>query len=156
MLRPESLLIQARQALHINVRDESVRDAERVDRSLAESDIQQWVADMNQLDMIRDNWNDIVDHVKGRRRVAWMLLSKATPESIGAGFLVIRFERDAEAKGFVTSGYDAALVDTIAERHGIDGLRVMAMGPTGRYKGKLPERIRADRYLSEVTDESPF
>jgi predicted nucleic-acid-binding protein len=45
MLRPESLLIHARQVLAVNVREESVQDVERVDRFLAAGESGGWTAE---------------------------------------------------------------------------------------------------------------
>jgi hypothetical protein len=45
IIRPESLLLQARQALQVTVRDQSVQDVERVDRFLAEDEFGGWNID---------------------------------------------------------------------------------------------------------------
>jgi predicted nucleic acid-binding protein len=45
MLRPDSFMLRARGALQVKVRDESVEDVERVDRSLAEADNAGWTID---------------------------------------------------------------------------------------------------------------
>jgi len=51
----------------------------------------------------------ILDAVKRERRVAWLLLSNATVDTLQDGILTLRFTREGEAKGFSGSGYDQDL-----------------------------------------------
>jgi hypothetical protein len=159
MLRPESLLIQARQALQIDVSDESVQDAERVDRSLAKASMAKgWFQNQIELEAVIASWPDILEYVKARRKVAWMLISNATPDSVSKTSLNIKFERDGDAKGFISAGCDTLLTEAINDQVQLKR-RIVAVGPTSRYRGKsLPAEDPDEPYLGpgETTDEPPF
>jgi PIN like domain len=119
MLRPESLLLQARRALQINVRDESVQDAERVDRSLSEAFMAQTGKVTVDAEIVRLAWHDILDAVEKRSRVAVTLLTKAGSEFPGNDELILRFTRDGDAKAFIDYGSDTVLADAFYEVLGI-------------------------------------
>ena len=68
---------------------------------------------------IQNSWNEIVDRVKGKSRVAWMILSHASPVDLSEDLLTIVFSRDGEVKGFLTAGYDDILADAIFEVMGL-------------------------------------
>ncbi len=71
-------------------------------------------------DSIRDRWQEILDAIKRERRVAWMLLSNASVESLQDGVLTLRFTRDGDLKGFTTSNCDADLKRVLSERFGLN------------------------------------
>jgi hypothetical protein len=108
MLRPESLLYFARKALKIDVHDESLQDAERVDRSLTDADL------------VRESWEAILDAVRERRRVAAEFLRSATVDSMDEDVLIVRFRRSSIAQQFIDSGSSTALSDALNEVLGID------------------------------------
>jgi hypothetical protein len=119
MLRPESLLIRARQALQIAVHDESVQDAERVDRSLSEASSAPGVPAVD-ADLVRQSWDDIINAVRDRRRVASQFLRTATVDSLDEDALTVRFRRSADAKGFIDSESGTALSEALNEVLGIE------------------------------------
>ena len=69
--------------------------------------------------VIQDNWEEILDAVKLERRVAWILLSNATPKNLTEDVLTIEFARDADIKGFLTSGCEADLSRVLLTKFGI-------------------------------------
>jgi DNA polymerase III subunit gamma/tau len=77
-------------------------------------------------DAVRQRWPEILEAVKGQRRVAWMLLSNATVHSVEGGVLTVLFAREGEAKGFAASPYDRDLVSALTSVLGVT-LRVKAM-----------------------------
>jgi DNA polymerase III subunit gamma/tau len=77
-------------------------------------------------DTVRQRWPEILEAVKGQRRVAWMLLSNATVHSVEGGVLTVLFAREGEAKGFAASPYDRDLVSALTSVLGVT-LRVKAM-----------------------------
>jgi DNA polymerase-3 subunit gamma/tau len=79
-------------------------------------------------DSLRQNWNAVLDAVKRERRVAWIVLSNASVQSLEDGVLTLRFARDGELKGFTTSGCDADLKRVLSTGF---GLNVMIRGVTG-------------------------
>jgi DNA polymerase-3 subunit gamma/tau len=69
-------------------------------------------------DAVRQRWPEILDAVKGERRVAWILLSNASVHTVEDGVLTVGFAREGEAKGFAASGYDKDLMRVLRERLG--------------------------------------
>src|SRR5262249_23749703 len=60
-------------------------------------------------DALRERWPDILEAVKRQRRVAWILLSNATVDTLQDNILTLRFTREGEARGFSGSDYDQDL-----------------------------------------------
>jgi DNA polymerase-3 subunit gamma/tau len=79
-------------------------------------------------DSLRQNWSAVLDAVKRERRVAWILLSNASVQSLEDGVLTLRFARDGDLKGFSTSGCDADLRRVLSAGF---GLNVAVRGVTG-------------------------
>ena len=61
----------------------------------------------------------ILDAVKHQKRVAWLLLSNASVDTLQDGVLTLRFTREGEAKGFSGSGYDQELGRVLQNMLGI-------------------------------------
>jgi DNA polymerase-3 subunit gamma/tau len=78
------------------------------------------------VDALRQRWPEILEAVKGKRRVAWMLLSNATVHSVEDGVLTMLFPREGDAKGFATSGADRDLTSVLTSVTGLT-LRIKAM-----------------------------
>jgi hypothetical protein len=163
MLRPESLLLQARQVLNIDVHDESVQDAERVDRNLIESSSLSG-KDLIETSMVRLAWDEVLEAVKSRRRVAWILLKGATVESLTQDTITLRFSREGEAKGFAASGHATVLRDVLYEMLNIEPL-IVATSPNGIYTAGISSQsvseVSGSDNLSSAdgdiyADEPPF
>ncbi len=71
-------------------------------------------------DGLRNNWDALLEAVKQERRVAWMLLSNASVLSLEDGVLTLRFPRDGNVKGFISSGHDAVLKRVLSDRFGLN------------------------------------
>jgi DNA polymerase III subunit gamma/tau len=69
--------------------------------------------------VLRSRWPDVLEAVRGRRKVAWILLTNATVESFVDGVLTIEFAREGDAKGFVSSGCDRLLGEILQTMFGI-------------------------------------
>ena len=80
----------------------------------------------SEVDNVRQRWPEILEAVKGQRRVAWMLLSNATVHSVEGGVLTVLFAREGEAKGFAASPYDRDLISALTSVLGVN-LRIKAM-----------------------------
>jgi len=78
------------------------------------------------VDVVRQRWPEILEAVKGKRRVAWMLLSNATVHSVEGAVLTVLFAREGEAKGFSASGYDRDLITVLTSVLGLN-LRIKSM-----------------------------
>jgi DNA polymerase III subunit gamma/tau len=86
---------------------------------------------------LREQWPTILEAVKHHRRVAWLLLNNATPDTLKDGILTLMFTREGEARGFSGSGYDRDLSQVLENMLGISPkIRAMATGtPGGRGAG---------------------
>ncbi len=80
----------------------------------------------SEVEAVRQRWPEILEAVKGKRRVAWMLLSNATVHSVEGGVLTVLFAREGEAKGFAASPYDRDLIGALTSVLGL-ALRIKAM-----------------------------
>jgi len=83
-------------------------------------------------DTLRQRWPELLEAVKRERRVAWLLLSPASVESLEGGVLTVAFPREGEAKGFATSGHDQVLTAVL---HTLLGLNVRVRGVVGSAPG---------------------
>jgi DNA polymerase III subunit gamma/tau len=99
---------------------------------------------------LRANWPAILEAVKRERRVAWMILSNASVNSLQDNILTLRFARDGDLKGFTTSGCDADLKRILSANF---GLKVMVNGTvsSGGDDPPGPPRVRGD-----LPPESPL
>ena len=118
MVRPESLLELAQRILRIRIHDESLEDIVQTDRHLA-------AALQLSTDIVEKAWVEVLDALKERRRVAWMILSNGTVSSLDGDLLSIEFRRPGDLKGFLASGCEADLVAVLYDVLGIH-LRIAA------------------------------
>jgi DNA polymerase-3 subunit gamma/tau len=61
----------------------------------------------------------VLEALKAKRRVAWMLLSNASVVSLDEGVLTLRFPRAGDVKGFQSSGYEDLLKQVLQARFGV-------------------------------------
>ena len=81
--------------------------------------------------MLRDRWADILDTIRDVRKVAWILLSNATVESLADGVLTLAFAQAGVARGFLTGGYDKDLSAALSALFGITPRIATTLGPGG-------------------------
>lgn len=63
---------------------------------------------------VRRGWPDVLEDIKGRRRVAWMiLLGDVQIAAVDARSLTLTFAREGDRKGFANSGCDRVLQDSL-------------------------------------------
>jgi DNA polymerase-3 subunit gamma/tau len=86
----------------------------------------------SQDDLLRKNWDAVLEEVKRERRVAWILLSNTSVVSVQDGILTLRFAKEGDLKRFSTSDYDADLKRVLSTRF---GLKVMVRGEVGGGSG---------------------
>jgi DNA polymerase III subunit gamma/tau len=70
-------------------------------------------------DFLRERWPEVLDAVESERKVAWLLLSNATVDSLTEGVLTLRFGKEGEARGFSGSGYDRELGQVLKAMFGV-------------------------------------
>jgi DNA polymerase-3 subunit gamma/tau len=81
---------------------------------------------------LRERWPEILDAVKSRSRVAWMLLHNATVDMLAEGVLTLRFSKEGEAKGFSGSSYPQDLGQVLETMLGISPrIKAVAGGSGG-------------------------
>jgi DNA polymerase-3 subunit gamma/tau len=68
---------------------------------------------------LRQGWDGVLEALKAKRRVAWMLLSNASVVSLDEGVLTLRFPRQGDVKGFQSSGYEDLLKQVLQARFGV-------------------------------------
>jgi DNA polymerase-3 subunit gamma/tau len=89
--------------------------------------------------LVRDRWEDILNAVRDVRRVAWMLLSNASVDSVEDNVLNLSFSREGDAKGFTNSGCDQDLAEVLERTLGARFLvRTVAPGATRRTSAQAP------------------
>jgi DNA polymerase III subunit gamma/tau len=71
-------------------------------------------------DTLRQGWDGVLEALKAKRRVAWMLLSNASVVSLDEGVLTLRFPRQGDVKGFQSSGYEDLLKQVLQARFGVN------------------------------------
>lgn len=75
---------------------------------------------------LRARWDEVLDAVKRKRRMAWILLSNATVDTLTGGVLTVRFARDGDVRGFTSSGCDTDLARILDSGFGLS-VRVEAV-----------------------------
>jgi DNA polymerase III subunit gamma/tau len=104
-------------------------------------------------DSIRQDWHNVLELIKAKRRVAWMMLQNASVVSFEENVLMLRFPRPGDVKGFTTGGYEETLKQAMQARYGVN-LVVRAIsgpdagpggrGPAGRGPAPAPVSPAAD------------
>jgi hypothetical protein len=88
---------------------------------------------MPDADSLRERWPAILDAVAQKRRVAWILLSNATVDTLQDGILTLMFTREGEARGFSGSDYDQDLGRVLEAMLGISPkIRAVSAAQGGR------------------------
>ena len=101
-------------------------------------------------DLLRQRWPEILEAVKGHRRVSWTLLSNATVHAVDDGVLIVLFTGEGQARGFLNNGHDEVLATVLRSLLGTN-LRIRAMSsaqlaatpgaPRGDHRG--PDELSA-------------
>ncbi len=68
--------------------------------------------------IVTNRWPDVLDAIREVRKVAWILLSSASVESVDGSVLTLAFAREGDAKGFASSGCDQDLADVLDRMFG--------------------------------------
>jgi DNA polymerase-3 subunit gamma/tau len=92
-------------------------------------------------DALRQGWDGVLEAIRAKRRVAWMLLSNATVVALDEGVLTLRFPRQGDVKGFASSGYEELLKQVLNARFGVNlAVRAISGGdaPPGERRRPSP------------------
>jgi DNA polymerase-3 subunit gamma/tau len=81
-------------------------------------------------DTLRQRWPEILDVVRSKGKVAWMLLNTASVQELENGVLTIVFPSGGNARGFANSGHDQVLAGVLAAMLGLNvRVRAVSGGP---------------------------
>ncbi|SEK66572.1 DNA polymerase III subunit gamma and tau [Streptacidiphilus jiangxiensis] len=80
---------------------------------------------------VRQFWPQVLDAVKGRRRVTWMLLQQAQVAGFDNGALQLAFEHAGTRDGFVNGGHDEILRQALQESVGVSWKVECLISPGG-------------------------
>jgi len=72
------------------------------------------------LEQLRQSWPSVVEAVKSKGRVAWMVIGNASVASFDEGVLTLRFPRQGDVKGFQGGKYEDLLKQVINTMYGIN------------------------------------
>jgi hypothetical protein len=86
--------------------------------------------------MLRQDWQQVLELIKARRRVAWMMLQNASVVSLEENVLLLRFPRQGDVKGFTTGQYDETLKEALNARYGANLVIRAVSGPEGGSGGR--------------------
>ena len=78
--------------------------------------------------MVSQAWPSVLEAVKAKGRVAWLLIGNATVVSLNEGVLVLRFPRQGDVKGFQSSRYEDLLKQVL---NGMFGINVVVRAVSG-------------------------
>jgi DNA polymerase-3 subunit gamma/tau len=89
-------------------------------------------------DSIRQDWPNVLELIKAKRRVAWMMLQNASVVSLDENVLMLRFPRPGDVKGFTTGGYEETLKQALQARYGVNLVVRATSGPDTGPGGRGP------------------
>ncbi|MDR2985629.1 MAG: DNA polymerase III subunit gamma and tau [Nocardiopsaceae bacterium] len=69
-------------------------------------------------DELRSRWPDVLENVRDTSKVAWILLGKATIDTVEGNVITMAFDSEGNAKGFVSSGSDGYLANVLERMFG--------------------------------------
>jgi DNA polymerase-3 subunit gamma/tau len=89
-------------------------------------------------DSVRQDWHNVLELIKAKRRVAWMMLQNASVVSLEENVLMLRFPRPGDVKGFTTGGYEETLKQALQARYGVNLMVRAISGPDAGPGGRGP------------------
>jgi DNA polymerase-3 subunit gamma/tau len=72
------------------------------------------------VEALRQAWPTVVEAIKGKGRVAWMVIGNASVASFDEGVLTLRFPRQGDVKGFQGGKYEDLLKQVLNAMFGIN------------------------------------
>ncbi len=106
-------------------------------------------------DVLRKNWDAVLESVKRERRVAWILLSDTSVVSVEGAVLTLRFAKEGDLKRFSTSDYDADLKRVLSTGFGLNVMVRGVVGDTDAASGSPGRHLAAAPAFVAPRDEPP-
>jgi hypothetical protein len=88
-------------------------------------------AELPAIATIQSAWPEVLDAVKAISKVAWVLLSRATPTSLKRNTLAIEFPQEVQAKRFAEGGHDQALAHVFRNMFAVADIRIKPSASDG-------------------------
>jgi DNA polymerase-3 subunit gamma/tau len=83
-------------------------------------------------EMVQQGWESVLQTLRAKRRVAWILLKDAAVVSLDEAVLTLRFPRAGDVKGFTSSVHEGLLKEVLNERFSINVvIRAISGGDPG-------------------------
>src|SRR6185437_9530965 len=89
------------------------------------------------VDVLRQAWPNVIEAVKAKGRVPWMLVRNASVASYDEGVLTLRFPRQGDVKGFQGTKYEDVLKQAL---NAMFGINVVIRAITGGGDAPSPAR----------------
>ena len=89
------------------------------------------------LDVLRQAWPSVIEAVRAKSRVPWMLVRNASVASFDEGVLTLRFPRQGDVKGFQGTKYEDVLKQVL---NAMFGINVVIRAVTGGGDAPSPAR----------------
>jgi len=89
------------------------------------------------VDVLRQAWPNVIEAVKAKGRVPWMLVRNASVASFDDGVLTLRFPRQGDVKGFQGTKYEDVLKQAL---NAMFGINVVIRAVTGGGDAPSPAR----------------
>ena len=101
-----------------------------------------------------NRWDELLNIAREVRKVAWILLSNATVESVDGNVVTLAFAKEGDAKGFGSSGCDQVLADVLERMFGVRAV-IKASVQTGAAPAAALGAVRPAPQGPEVTEPEP-
>ena len=94
---------------------------------------------------VRRSWSDILETVKRRSKVAWVLLDGVQVASLDGSVLTLAFGNEGNRKGFTSGGKDGVVREALKEHLGVDWrIDTVTGGPAAPAAAAGPVPVRTE------------
>ncbi|MGN6795081.1 MAG: DNA polymerase III subunit gamma and tau [Streptosporangiaceae bacterium] len=91
-------------------------------------------------DELGNRWPEVLDAVRDTSKVAWILLGKASIDTVEGNVITMAFDSEGNAKGFASSGSDGYLANVLERMFGVRPVIRAIVNPAAAGGGREPSR----------------